>query len=144
MYAYEGGNKILELETDYMRRGMSDTARTLIAPVDLTIFDSTGQARSKVLADSGTVSSNRDDFFVWGDVYVRTMDKKVIRSQSLWWKKTTHKVGSRDYVEIRTPEGDVLRGKGLDADESFTQWSMNSVTGEFPDFKERMDAKEDF
>jgi LPS export ABC transporter protein LptC len=144
MHSYEGPHKIWRLDTDYMRKGMSDTARMLVVPVRLTIFDTTGRQSSRVLADSGTTSPNRDDFFVWGNVYIRTMNGQIIKSESLWWNRNTHKVGSDEFVEITTPAGDVLRGKGLDANESFSNWSLrDNVSGEFPNFKERMESDEE-
>ncbi|MFW6253678.1 MAG: LPS export ABC transporter periplasmic protein LptC [Chitinivibrionales bacterium] len=145
LYSYDGPHKQLKLETDYMRKGLSYTAKILVVPVKLTLYDTTGAQGSLILADSGFTTAERDSFLIWGDVYVKTNDGMVIRSESLWWNQQTAKIGSDDFVQIVTPGGDVLRGRGLDANESFTRWSLKeSVTGEFPDFKRRFDEDEEF
>lgn len=141
MFFYDGPNKVWRLEADYMRKELSDTARMLGVPVKLTLYDSTGMTGTTILSDSGYMNPDMENFFIWGNVYVHTEDNMIIRSQSLWWDKHTAKVGSDDFVQIKTPEGDILRGKGLDADENFSRWSLRkSVSGSFPNFRERMEA----
>jgi len=140
LYSYDGPYKIWRLETEYMRKELSDTAKMLAVPVVITMYDSQGTAGTRILADSGNTSKELRDFFIWSNVFIKTDEDLKIKSQSLWWDKETHKVGSDDFVEITTPEGDVLRGKGLDANESFSRWSLRkSVSGEFPNFRERME-----
>ncbi|MFW5774816.1 MAG: LPS export ABC transporter periplasmic protein LptC [Chitinivibrionales bacterium] len=145
LYSYDGPHKQLKLETEYMRKGLSDTATILVVPVKLTLYDSTGDEGSHVLADSGFTTARRDSFYIWGDVFVKTDEGMVIRSESLWWNQQTAKIGSEDFVQIITSGGDVLRGRGLDANESFSRWSLKqSVTGEFPNFKRQFDEDDDF
>jgi LPS export ABC transporter protein LptC len=142
MYCYDGPYKVWRLDADYMRKELSDTAQMLAVPVTITTFDSLGAIASTILADSGRTRREMDRFFIWGNVYVRTADNMIIRSQSLWWDKDTHKVGSDDFVQIKTAEGDILRGKGLDANEGFSRWSLRqSVSGSFPNFKERIEKE---
>jgi LPS export ABC transporter protein LptC len=142
LFLYDGKLKVWRLDSDYMRKNLeSDTAHVLAVPVRLTLFDSTGKPGTRILSDSGTTSSGLANFFIWGNVYIKTDTKMVIKTQSLWWNKTTRKVGSDAFVEIHTPEGDILRGKGLDANESFSVWSLRkSVSGEFPNFKKRIET----
>jgi LPS export ABC transporter protein LptC len=141
MFFYEGNNKQAILVTEYMRKTLVDTAKTLAVPVDLTTYDSTGTQISHILADSGLIAPSNQYFKGWGNVWVKRSDNLVIKSQSLWWDRTTKKVGSDDYVEIKTPSGDIMRGKGLDAAESFSNWKLReSVSGSFPRFRERMEG----
>jgi LPS export ABC transporter protein LptC len=144
LFSFDGAYKIWRLETDYMRKNMGDTAKMLAVPVEIITYDSMGETGTRILSDSGYTTSALESFDIWGNVYVKTRDGLVIRSESLWWNKQTHKVGSEDFVEIRTPEGDVLQGRGLDANESFTRWSLrSSVKGRFPDFRERVEAEDE-
>jgi len=47
-------------------------------------------------------------------------------------------------VQVETTKGDILRGKGLDAVEDFSHFTFKSqVSGQFPDFKRRVEANED-
>ena len=145
LYAYDGPHLIWILDSDYSFKTLEDTSSMLVVPVRMSIFDTLGSKTTRVLADSGITKKELVEFFVWGNVYIKNYDDQIIQSETLWWNKTTRKVGSDDFVEITTPEGDVLRGKGLDATESFSSWSLReNVSGEFPNFKERMDSDEEF
>ena len=144
LYAYDGPHLIWILDSDYSFKTLEDTSSMLVVPVRMSIFDTLGTKTTRVLADSGLTKKELVEFFLWGNVYIKNYDGQIIRSETLWWNKTTRKVGSDDFVEISTPEGDVLRGKGLDATETFSSWSLRErVSGEFPNFQERMDSDED-
>jgi LPS export ABC transporter protein LptC len=143
MNFYRGKYIQSTLKTDYMRKTLSDTAHTLVVPVSLETYDTTGKLVSHILADSGLIAPNNMYFHGWGNVYVKRSDNLTIKSQSLWWDRRTKKVGSEEFVEICTPGGDVLRGKGLDATESFSNWKLRQeVSGKFPNFKKRVDSNE--
>lgn len=144
LYAYDGPHLIWILDSDYSFKTLEDTSSMLVVPVRMSIFDTLGTKTTRVLADSGLTNKKLIDFFLWGNVYIKNYDDQIIKSETLWWNKTTRKVGSDDFVEISTPEGDVLRGKGLDATETFSSWSLRErVSGEFPNFNERMESDED-
>jgi LPS export ABC transporter protein LptC len=139
LYFYDGPRKEWKLESRYMRKNLDRDGKLNVFPVTLTLYDSSGETGTRVLADSGLTDRAMESFLVWGNVLVRTEDSLVIRAERLLWHKNTHKVTSDSFVQIETPEGDVLRGKGLDAWENFSRWSLKqSVTGSFPDFRNRM------
>jgi LPS export ABC transporter protein LptC len=145
LYGYGSGKLIWKLDSDYSFKTLDDTSSMLVVPVRMTIYDTSGTGTTKVLADSGRTNKDLERFFVWSNVYIKNYDGQIIQSQSLWWDKASRKVGSDDFVEIRTPGGDVLRGKGLDANETFSNWSLRrQVSGEFPNFKSRMASDADF
>lgn len=132
-----------KLNADYMCKPLSDTGSITVVPVRLTLFDSTGVVRSRVLADSGTIGGNMQSYNVWGNVFIRTRDSMLVRSERLRWFKERQRVESDTFVQIETKKGDVLRGKGLDATEDFTRFSFKSnVTGKFPDFKTRVESND--
>lgn len=144
LFFYEGKHKRWKLEADYMRKPLADTGTVLVVPVRIAIYDSNGRPGTHVLADSGTTRAEMQNFLLWGNVYIKTQDSLIIRSERLWWYKNTRKVESDTFVQIETPKGDILRGKGLDATEDFSQSSFKSnVTGQFPDFKQRVEQQDD-
>jgi len=139
LFFYEGKHKRWRLDSDFMKKPLVDTGKMLVVPVRLWLYDSLGALRTKVLADSGTTTSSLESFLVWGNVYIRNQDSLIVRTEKLWWIKGTRKVASDTYVQIETPKGDVLRGKGLDAVEDFSRFTFKSqVSGQFPNFKDRM------
>jgi LPS export ABC transporter protein LptC len=133
-----------KLEAEYMRKPLTDTGSILVAPVTLTLYDSLGNIRTRVLSDSGTTSPTMENFTVWGDVLITTKDSMRVRTQKLWWVKSTQKIESNTFVQIETKKGDILRGKGLNAVEDFSRFSFKSdVRGIFPDFKRRSETNEE-
>lgn len=145
IFLYDGALKQCKLDTDFMRKTLDDSSHTLVVPVRLLAYDSSGEVITRILADSGYTVLSMDSFFIWGNVDVKRVDKLKIKSESLWLNRSTHKVGSDDFVEITTPAGDVMRGKGLDATESFSEWTLRqSVSGKFPNFRARMESDEIF
>jgi LPS export ABC transporter protein LptC len=126
-----------------MRKQGGDTGRILVAPVKLYLYDSLGRIASRVLSDSGTTTNSHDKFTVWGDVFVKNMDSLVIKTQRLYWNKTTHQVSSDVYVQVETKNGDIMRGKGLDADENLNNWTFRAnFSGQLQNFKERIENDE--
>jgi len=140
---YDGPILRWKLITDYMKKNLNDTARALVAPVDLFMYDSSGSLACRVFADSGLTNADMEDLEVWGDVEVKRSDGLIILSEHLTWHRDRKKVTSDAYVEIRHTTGDILRGKGLDATETFSSFNFHSnVTGKFPKFRERVEADE--
>lgn len=133
-----------KLESQYMRKPLTDTGNILVAPVKLTLYDSLGKVRTKVFSDSGITSPVMDKFTVWGDVLILTKDHMTVRSQKLRWNKKEQKVTSDVVVVIKTKKGDILSGTGLDAVEDFSRFTFRKdVKGTFPDFRRRVESNEE-
>lgn len=144
LFSYEGKYKRWRLESDFMKKPLGDTGKMLIVPVTLWLYDSLGSIRTKVLADSGTTTNSLQNTTLWGNVYIRNQDSLIVRTQKLLWMKESRKVSSDTFVQIETPKGDVLRGKGLDAVEDFSRFTFKSqVSGQFPNFKDRMEKNDE-
>jgi len=144
LHFYNKGFIQWKLDADYMSKPLSDTGSITVIPVRLTLYDSTGVVRSRVLADSGIIGKGMNQYNVWGNVYIRTRDSMVVRTERLKWFKERRKVESDTFVQIETKKGDVLRGKGLDAVEDFSKFSFKSdVTGKFPDFEKRVETDDE-
>ncbi|HEX3019063.1 MAG TPA: LPS export ABC transporter periplasmic protein LptC [Chitinispirillaceae bacterium] len=144
LYFYSKQKIQWKLDAETMRKPLTDTGSILVVPVRLQLFDSVGTIRTRVLADSGLITTRMDSYTVWGNVFIRTKDSMVVQTEKLMWFKNNRKVTSDTYVQIETIKGDVLRGKGLDATEDFSRFSFKQdVTGAFPDFKKRLENKDE-
>jgi LPS export ABC transporter protein LptC len=145
MCYYNKGKIQWKLDSRHMKRVLADTGHVMANPVKLLVFDSLGKEMSKVLSDSGSMDGGMQMFCVWGNVFVLSSSGMRVRSQRLFWNLKTHLITSGDYVELKTKNNDVLRGKGLEADENFTWWKfLHDVSGRFPNFKERVEKGEEF
>jgi LPS export ABC transporter protein LptC len=144
LHSYEGEARKWTLEADYLRKQLADTGNLLVVPVKISVYDSLGRPASRILADSGSTGADMQVFLLWGNVYIRTQEGMVVKSQRLRWLKEKRKITSETYVQIETPKGDVLRGRGLDAVENFSRFSFKSdVSGKFPDFKRRLEQQDE-
>ncbi len=143
LFFFEGSVQRWRLESDYINKPLSDTAIVTVIPVNIMIYDENENPATLILADTGYSSGDMELFNLRGGVYIRTEDSLVVRTDRLKWIKEKRKVESDDYVQIETPRGDVLRGKGLDAVDDFSTFSFRSnITGRFPDFQRRLEQDE--
>ncbi|MDR0307959.1 MAG: LPS export ABC transporter periplasmic protein LptC [Chitinispirillales bacterium] len=144
LYFYENGVRRWWLDADYMSRPLADTGRLVVVPVRIMVYDSIGRPSTRIVADSGRTDSRMEIFDLWGRVFIRTEEGMTVKSEQLRWHKELRKVTSDTYVQIETPKGDLLRGKGLDAYDDFSRFSFKAdVRGKFPDFKRRVEEQDE-
>jgi len=145
LFFYENGIKRWRLDADHMSRPLADTGKLVVVPVRIMVYDTIGKPSTRIVADSGSTDSRMELFDLWGSVFIKTEEGMMVRSEQLRWFKETGKVTSDTYVQIETPKGDLLRGKGLDAVDNFSRFSFKSdVRGKFPDFRRRIEEQDDF
>jgi LPS export ABC transporter protein LptC len=145
MYFYNGKKIQWKLESKHLKKVLADTGHILGYPVKLYVYDSLGKETSRVISDSGLTDDAMQWFCVWGNVFVKAQNGVRVKSNKLTWSLKTHLVSSDDYVQLQTLNGDVIRGKGMEAAEDFSWWKfLHDVTGRFPNFKERVEKGEDF
>jgi len=145
IFFYENDVRRWRLDADYMSRPLADTGRLLVVPVGIMVYDTLGKPTTRIIADSGSTDSRMEQFDLWGSVFIKTEEGMMIKSEQLRWFKEKQKVTSDTYVQIETPKGDLLRGKGLDATDNFSRFSFKaSVSGKFPDFRRRIEEEDDF
>jgi LPS export ABC transporter protein LptC len=146
LFFYENGVKRWRLDADYMSRPLADAGEMLVVPVRIIVYDSLGRLSARIVSDSGSSEFNMESFDLWGGVFIKNEDGMTVKGERLKWFKNRRKITSDTYVQIQTPKGDVLRGKGLDAVDDFSRFSFKAdVRGRFPDFRKRMEQEdEDF
>jgi len=145
LYFYDQTRMTGRLLAEKMRKELEKNAKTIVTPVELVFFDSTGDTTTYIESDSGLTSGKMQDFTVWGNVFIRTYDNKKIKTHKLYWNSETHKVISDTFVTIITAKGDVMKGKNLDADENFNRWVFReSVSGEIREFRKRIESEDNF
>lgn len=145
LLSYQGSHVKWRLKSMYMRKALSDTGTILASPVVLSLYDSTGATRTRILADSGLTTAQMESFEIWGDAYVKTHDGLVVRSERLELDNESRQWFSDSIVVITTAKGDRMQGKGFTASESFSRSSFRErVRAKFPNFKERVEQDDDF
>ncbi len=135
MTAFDDTIKIWELKTDKLIQDV-DAQKIHVAPVHLEMYHKQGSVAVTVLADSGNTTQQMETFFIWGHVAITSFEGNKLRSKSLSWDKPSRRLHSTDYVEISTPNGEVMRGKGFDATEDLTWWEFHQdVSGRMKNFE---------
>ncbi|MCL2219257.1 MAG: LPS export ABC transporter periplasmic protein LptC [Chitinispirillia bacterium] len=137
---YEHGLKRWQLDTDYMNRPLADTGTMFAYPVKIIVYDSVGNLSARIISDSGSSDAKMEIFNLWSNVYIRNEDGMVVKSEQLKWYKNSRLITSDTFVQVETPKGDILKGKGLNAKDDFSRFSFSSdVQGRFPDFRRRVE-----
>jgi len=131
MTSYDDTLKTWRLVTEKLTQDPA-SKQVMVAPVDLEMYNDSGFVTTHVLSDSGLTTSSGDNFFIWGNVVITDRDGNTMKSQSLGWDKEDRLLTSSDYVEIRTFDGEIMRGKGFEAKDDLSRWEFKSnVSGEY-------------
>jgi LPS export ABC transporter protein LptC len=102
----------------------------------ITMFDSAQQVTSTITGNRGIRREYSRIMEAWGNVVVRNEKKnEQVDTEHLTWDETKHRIWSDVKVKITRPD-QVLYGTSMEANEAFTQYSIQNVKGE-------MDVKKD-
>ena len=139
--AYRDGNKLWVLRSQNIIQ-LLENNKIKANPVHLTIFGDSAQINAVLTADSGLANGTTDSLFVWGNVKINGKNGEKLSSPTLEWNKKKGTLNSDDFVELTSADGEIMRGKGFTADESFEWWEFaKEVSGNFPSFEN--DLKKD-
>jgi LPS export ABC transporter protein LptC len=130
--AYNDGNKLWELKARELIQ-LTGSNRIKANPVRLTIFSDSSKVNAVLTADSGISNEKTDSIFVWGNVVIDAHSGEKLLAQNLEWNKKEKILTSEDFVELRSADGEIIRGRGFRAAEDFEWWDFNNeVSGNFP------------
>jgi LPS export ABC transporter protein LptC len=61
-------------------------------------------------------------------VQVTNVNGEILNTEQLFWDEATRKIYTKEFVKITTKK-EVLTGNGLEANEDFTEWEIQNITG---------------
>ena len=106
-----------------------DGQYTLLADsVHVTFYDEWGELSSTLTARRGKVDDRTRDLEAYDDVVVSSEDSTVLKTDRLFWTNATRLIHTDAYVEIASPR-EVIRGEGLESDQSLTNYRIFRVRG---------------
>ncbi|MCL1946160.1 MAG: LPS export ABC transporter periplasmic protein LptC [Chitinivibrionia bacterium] len=130
--AYRDGNKLWELKSQEIMQ-MTLDYKIKASPVHLTLFSDSAKVSAILTADSGVANERIDTLFVWGNVNIDAHSGEKLIGQTLQWRKDEKILVSDDFVELRSSDGEIIRGRGFRAAQDFEWWDFsNEVSGNFP------------
>ena len=56
---------------------------------------------------------------------------EVLKTEKIIWDEEINKIFTDEYVEIKTKK-EVIKGKGMEANQDFSQWEIKEVSGSIP------------
>ena len=96
--------------------------------IHVTFFDEMGKPSSTLTARRGRVDDRTRDLEAYESVVVTSQDSTVLRTDRLFWTDATRLIHTDAYVEITSPR-EVIRGEGLESNQSLTNYRIFRVTG---------------
>ena len=97
----------------------------------MEFFDELGQLSSILKANNAYFSKEENLWRGWGNVEVQNIaNNEQLNTEELFWKPTTKKIYTDKFVTIKLDK-EVLYGKGLEADQDFSSYTIKEPQGEF-------------
>lgn len=97
--------------------------------ISLVRYNKKEEKRTTLRADSAYYNFQKDIYKVMGNVVVVNLEKKqTLETQELNWDKKTEEIFTETDVKI-TDEYQTIEGKGMRANQDFSQYSLSEVTG---------------
>lgn len=109
--------------------------------LEVTFYDKKGNKDASLKSN---YARNYEEGNMWearGDVVVINDQGEQLNTEQLFWNRKEHQIYSDKFVTIMT-DGNLLQGRGFEADENFKKWKIFKPTGEF-DIDEQDSTKND-
>jgi LPS export ABC transporter protein LptC len=92
-------------------------------------YDKEGKLSTTIRADKGYMERKTNIYRGEGDVQVHNIEKEQkLNSEELFWDKNKKKIYTEKFVTVEEPDR-IIKGTGMEADESFNQYKFTKVTG---------------
>lgn len=124
------GKMRAKLKSPVMLRYQTDTAY-LEFPKTLHVdfYDSTGKKESQLDACYGKYFESLNKVFLKDSVVVANIKGDTLRCPELWWDQNTRKFYTDKLVRLKTVDKQIYGGRGMEADQDLTGWSIFEPTG---------------
>jgi LPS export ABC transporter protein LptC len=134
---HEGSRLSWRLKTTHLVR-WPGSELVHATPVNLTVYDSSGNFMMRVTADSGAVDEAVNFLLARGNVHGVSGKGMELRTDSLRWSKTLNQVTTEAKVRVVSENGDILTGRGFISDANLDHWQiLSDVQGVFQQVGER-------
>lgn len=121
----------IKLLTPQMQKYEKDVKEPItIMPKGLFVvfYDDNGKESTTLKSDYGVRYENTKRMEVKYNVEVVNVNGEKLNTEHLIWDEQKKKITSDDFVKITTAK-EIIMGKGLEANQDFTQYEIKEVTG---------------
>ena len=126
----QGGDLKAKLKAPLMLRYQTDTI-VVEFPKTLHVdfFDSTGKKESELDALYGKYFESLNKVLLRDSVVVSNIKGDTLKTSELWWDQNTRKFYTDSVVRLKTVDKTIYGGKGMEADQDLSRWSIFKPTG---------------
>jgi LPS export ABC transporter protein LptC len=129
LFSQEGRLKA-KLTAPLMLRYQTDTVYIEFPKtLHVNFFDSTGKLESMLDARYGKYFESMNKVFLKDSVVVSNIKGDTLRTPELWWDQATHKFHTEKLVRLKTVDKQIYGGKGMEAEQDLSRWSIFQPTG---------------
>jgi len=113
-----------------MLRYLNKTEPTQEFPdgVHVDFFSPSGRVSSQLTSKYALRSEGKKNILVKEDVVWKSKLDEVLETDELIWDEKEERVHTKKFVKITRPD-EIVYGYGLDANQDFTRWKIEAITG---------------
>lgn len=123
--------RMLAAQMDHYVLGVSEPYSEFTKGIYIESYDKTNKVKSTMKADYAIRYETSKKMEAKKNIEIVNENGERLKTEHLVWDEETHKIISDTYVEIRTNK-EVIQGSGLIANEDFSEWEIQNVTGTIP------------
>lgn len=97
---------------------------------EITFYDSLEVQDAKLTATNGRYSENSKTMIATGNVVLSNREGAKLETEEIVFQLDSARIYTDKFVIITTENGSVLRGKGLESNDSFTRYKILEPTGD--------------
>lgn len=96
--------------------------------IEVDFFGPTGRTQSELTAKYAIRYENKNEITVKDSVVWQSKRQERLETEELIWDEKQNKVYTKKFVKITRPE-EIVYGYGFEADQEFSRWEIQAVTG---------------
>ncbi len=116
---------------DHFVNGVKEPYSEFPKGVYIEYYDDLNRVKTILKANYGIRYDNSKKMEARYKVEVINENGEVLKTEKINWDEERHKIFTDEYVEIKTKR-ELIKGKGMEADQDFSQWEIKEVSGTIP------------
>jgi LPS export ABC transporter protein LptC len=96
--------------------------------IKVDFFDQRGRTQSELTARYALRFEKKNEIIVRDSVVWESKKNEKLETEELIWDEKINKVYTKKFVKITRP-GEIVYGYGFEANQDFTRWEINAITG---------------
>ena len=96
--------------------------------IKVDFFDPSGRTQSELTAKYALRFEKKNEIVVRDSVVWESKKMEKLETEELIWDEKMNKVYTKKFVKITRP-GEIVYGYGFEANQDFTRWEINAITG---------------